>query len=190
MPSSGETARVFFALWPDSAAAARMSAIAQQWQGSLGGRITRTDTLHATLVFIGDVEITRVSTLLALADDIGLPGFDMVLDARGCWGHNRIAYLGAKQIPQALSSLQAELAARVRLAGFSIETRAYIPHITLIRKADCSKMPVEYPVNKNPADPVAWMVRDFVLVKSSICANGSRYEQIGRWPLLEDDATS
>jgi 2'-5' RNA ligase len=38
---------------------------------------------------------------------------------------------------------------------------------------------------ENPAlKLVIWSVRDFVLVKSSMGANGSRYEQIGSWPLL------
>lgn len=187
---TGESARVFFALWPDAAVAARLHAIAQQWHGSLGGRVMREDSLHATLVFIGDIEMTRLAALLDLASDIQLPGFEMAFDSRGCWRHNHIAYLGMHPLPEALQNLQFELASRVQAAGFTIEKRAYSPHVTLIRKAECSNPPKENPINKNPAEPVAWTVRDFVLVKSSIYANGSRYEQIGRWPLLEENPTS
>ncbi len=188
--AGGETARVFFALWPDAAAAAHMHAIAEQWHDSLGGRVTREDTLHATLVFIGEIETARLPVLLALASGIELPGFELALDRRDCWRHNRIAHLGASRMPEALSNLQSELAARVRAAGFEIEKRPFSPHITLIRKADCKNSATESVTNKNPAQPVAWTVRDFVLVKSSLSANASRYEQIGRWPLLEENPTS
>jgi 2'-5' RNA ligase len=188
--SSGEKARVFFALWPDAANAARLHAIAQQWHRSLGGRVTREDSLHTTLVFIGDIALDRLPSLLSLADGIQTSTFDIDFDAGGCWKHNRIAYLGMCQLPKALQNLQFELAARIRAAGFEIEKRSFSPHITLIRKAACDNAAKENPINKNPAEPVTWLVRDFVLVKSSMSANGSHYEQIGRWPLLEDKPTS
>lgn len=188
LASSGEKARVFFALWPDAAAAAQMHAIARTWHHAVGGRVSREDSLHATLVFIGDIAMARLPGLFDLAAGIDLPGFPLMFDRRGCWRHNRIAYLGvsekqiecAGQVPLALLNLQSELAGRVRSAGFVIENRPFSPHITLIRKADCVSATKE-----NPAiEPVSWSVRDFVLVKSSMNANGSRYEQIGRWPLL------
>jgi len=190
LDSRGEKARVFFALWPDAANAARMHAIAQQWHRNFGGRVTREDTLHATLVFIGDIALDRLPSLLAVAEGIQTPSFDIDFDAGGCWKHNRIAYLGMRQLPEALQNLHFEFAARVGAAGFEIEKRPFSPHITLIRKAACGNATMENPINKNPAEPVTWTVRDFVLVKSSIGANGSRYEQIGRWPLLEDKPTS
>jgi 2'-5' RNA ligase len=184
----GDKARVFFALWPDAAVAVRLHAIAQQWHGSLDGRVMREDTLHATLVFLGDVETSRLSTLLDLASVIQLPDFGMVFDTGGCWRHNHIAYLGMRRTPEPLHNLQFDLASRVQSAGFNIEKRHFSPHVTLIRKAACSNAIRE---KENPAtEPVAWTVRDFVLVKSSLSANGSRYEQIGRWPLLEDNPTS
>jgi 2'-5' RNA ligase len=179
---STERARVFFALWPDAEVTVRLHAIARRWHGSLGGRVMREDSLHTTLVFIGDVETSRLPTLLTLAAEIELPSFAVVFDSAGCWRHNQIAYLAMRRMLAALQSLQSELAARSLHAGFALETRPYRPHITLLRKADCR---VENAIKENPAtEPVAWLVRDFVLVKSSLSANGSRYEQIGRWPLL------
>ncbi|OYY93979.1 MAG: 2'-5' RNA ligase [Hydrogenophilales bacterium 28-61-23] len=192
----GNKARVFFALWPDVAAAARLHDIASRWHVGLGGRVMREDSLHATLVFIGDVATDRLATLLDLAGEIDAAAFGVAFDDAGCWRHNQIAYLGMRRMPDALRNLQFELATRVQVAGFRIEQRRYSPHVTLIRKADCSSEMREKEnlgeslENKNPAtEPVAWSVRDFVLVKSSINANGSRYEQIGRWPLLEDYLT-
>jgi len=178
------TLRVFFALWPNADIAARLHAIAQQQHTQLSGRVSRLDTLHATLVFIGNVAPERLPDLLAAAEVVEAPAFHLALDQAGCWRHNHIAYLGAKQVPTALQRLQLTLAERVRSAGFTIETRAYFPHVTLLRKAACGEMIFADPETENPAlKPVIWPVRDFVLVKSSMGANGSRYEPIGRWPL-------
>jgi 2'-5' RNA ligase len=180
--------RVFFALWPDAAAAARLHNIALQQHARLAGRVMRLDSLHATLVFIGDIAAGRLNDLLAVAEGVHQSGFRLSFDHAGCWRHNRIAYLGLKQMPQALQNLQASLAARVNAAGFKLDERVFSPHVTLLRKAECGESGKEKPKEKpkeNPApEPVAWTVRDFVLVKSSLGANGSRYEQIGSWPLL------
>jgi RNA 2',3'-cyclic 3'-phosphodiesterase len=176
------TTRVFFALWPDTAAASRLHALARQLHARLGGRLMREDTLHATLAFIGDIAPERMADLRVAADAVRAPAFRLAFDVAACWRHNHIVYLGMRRIPEALHGLQSDLAARLREAGFPLEARAFSPHITLLRKAECSGMCVE---RENPAtEPVAWSVRDFVLVKSSISANGSRYVQIGRWPLL------
>jgi RNA 2',3'-cyclic 3'-phosphodiesterase len=183
--SNTPTLRVFFALWPNAEVAARLHAIARQQHTYLGGRISRLDTLHATLVFIGTVAPDRLPDLLAAAEDVHAPAFQLQLDQAGCWRHNHIAYLGVRQVPTALQKLQCTLAERVRAAGFTIDTRTYFPHVTLLRKAVCGEMVVGDAEKENPAlKPVIWPVRDFVLVKSSMGANGSRYEQIGRWPLL------
>jgi 2'-5' RNA ligase len=183
--SDSRTLRVFFALWPNAEVAARLHAIAQQQHTHLGGRVSRLDTLHATLVFIGNIAPDRLPDLLAASESVDAPAFQLELDQAGCWRHNHIAYLGAKQVPTALQRLQLKLAEGVRSAGFTIETRTYFPHVTLLRKAACGEMAFGDAEKENPAlKLVIWSVRDFVLVKSSMGANGSRYEQIGSWPLL------
>ena len=179
------TTRVFFALWPDKAAASRLHALARQLHARLGGRLMREDSLHATLAVIGDIAPERVAELRVAADAVRAPGFQLAFDVAACWRHNHIAYLGMRRIPHALHGLQADLAARLRAAGFMLEARVFSPHVTLLRKAECAEMANSKMDKENPAtEPVAWAVRDFVLVRSSIGANGSRYEQIGRWPLL------
>lgn len=181
--NSGKSLRVFFAFWPDTEVAARLHALAQSQHQRLNGRVMREDTLHCTLVFIGNVETERLSDLQAAADGIRLPGFGVTFDQSGCWRHNQIAYLGMQQVPEALKCLQGDLVTRLKTSGFNIEQREYRPHITLLRKADCTAAKAGA-TKENPAtEPVDWAVRDFVLVRSSMSANGSRYEQIGQWPL-------
>jgi 2'-5' RNA ligase len=176
--------RVFFALWPDADAASRLHTIARCWHEVLGGRVMREDSLHATLAFVGDVAPQRLPDLRAVAAGIRLPGMPLAFDRGGCWRHNQIAYLGLRETPDALRCLWSALAAGLRAADFSIETRPFSPHITLLRKANCLAFDAATEKENPATEPVVWSVRDFVLVMSSISANGSRYEQIGAWPLL------
>jgi RNA 2',3'-cyclic 3'-phosphodiesterase len=195
--SGPNPARVFFAFWPDAETAVHLHQIALQWQKKLGGRVTRADSIHATLVFVGNVSADQLPALLALPSSIQLPAFQVSFDTADCWQHNHIAHLGMHNLPEPLRQLQFELETGVRGLDLKIETRAYRPHLTLIRKAECNLANTNTNTNantnanknlaakENPAiKPVTWSVRDFVLVKSSMSANGSRYEQIGRWPLL------
>jgi 2'-5' RNA ligase len=194
---------MFLALWPDMAAAARLHLMASHWKIRSGGRVMREDSLHSTLVFIGDVALSQRASLLDLAGEIRAEAFRVAFDISGCWRHNQIAYLGMKQIPAALLDLQTDLVTRVRKAGFRVDAQPYCPHITLIRKAECSgssggaskvaafdERAKDVAENENPAEPVVWTVRDFVLVKSSLSASGSHYEQVGRWPLLKDNPSA
>ena len=75
------TARVFFALWPTAAERAQLAA----WQAPLkrlcGGRAMRGETLHNTLVFIGDVDgMTRC----AQASGAGMPSSRLLPQSAGC----------------------------------------------------------------------------------------------------------
>lgn len=181
--SAGARARVFFALWPAPEAQARLTRETQRLHRLLGGRPTHPDTLHLTLVFVGDVEAPRLGELAAAAAKVSCPAFDLSFDREACWRHNRIAHVGVSRPPQALLDLVGQLSAGLRNAGLAFDARPYVPHITLIREADCARFPK--PANENPAlEPIPWSARDFVLVKSSLRPEGARYEQLGRWPLL------
>ncbi len=169
--------RVFFALWPDPPLRARLAAAASSLHALLGGRAMRPESLHLTLVFVGDVAEERQTELCAAAADVRSDRFEVLFDQLQCWSHNRIANLGASQTPEGLIDLVRRLEDRLDAIDVAFDRRAYVPHITLVRKADCRK--------KNPApEAVAWPARDFVLVKSSLRPEGARYEELGRWPLL------
>lgn len=173
----GETARLFFALWPDPATRAALEATTRRAHAAYGGKPTRGDTLHLTLRFLGDVALARIPTLCASAAGIRAPAFTLVLDHIDCWCHNRIACLGGRETPGALGALVAALDDLAVEAGLPRETRPYRPHVTLARGATCGQ--------ENPApEKLLWTARDFVLVRSSLRTAGARYQQLGRWPLL------
>lgn len=181
MTETAGQSRVFFALWPTPELRRRLHRETRRLHHLLDGRPTRPDTLHLTLVFIGTVDNRRLPELAAVASRIRCAAFDLRFDQVDCWRHNRIAHLGTARPPMALLDLVAQLSGHLKAAGVVFDERAYTPHITLVRKADCSRMDR----NENPApEPIDWFARDFVLVRSSLRPDGAHYEQLGRWPLL------
>jgi RNA 2',3'-cyclic 3'-phosphodiesterase len=184
-----ETARVFFALWSEEAVRRRLAEEAKRLHTLLGGRQTRTDTLHLTLLFIGQLARDRLPDLQAAVRQLQAPAFELVFDQADCWRHNRIAFLGASQPPEALFALVSGLEGAAAGLGIPFDRRAYKAHITLVRNARCMK--------KNPAAgrasleritipppaPVSWRASDFVLVESRLDTDGARYALLERFSL-------
>lgn len=169
--------RLFFALWPGADASAGLAEAGERLHGVCGGRRTRAETIHLTLSFLGDVEPERIDDLLALAGEIRAPAFGFNLTRFGWWPHNRIVWAAPDETPAELMLLVDALRERLLGAGFRFDTKPFVPHVTLLRKADCRKKPL-------PAGEVEWRVEDFVLVRSVPSESGSTYEVVGRWNLL------
>ncbi len=169
--------RVFFALWPSDAERAALAA----WQSPLatlcGGKAMRPETLHNTLVFIGNVAQHRLEALsLAVREVRGMP-FELRLDEARYWGHNHIVYATPNRTPKALENLVAALRERLQQHRFHFDLRDYQPHITLLRHASWREAVL-------PSMPyVAWRVDSFVLMQSLSDAAGARYEILERFPL-------
>jgi 2'-5' RNA ligase len=172
------TVRLFFALWPNATECAALSAWSSPLRELCGGRVMRTDTLHSTLVFLGDVEESRLEVLRLLAKGANTRGFELKLTAAHYWGHNRIVYAAPDATPPQLAELVQELEARLRKHHFHIENRAYRPHVTLLRNAQWRDAPLP------PMPAVTWKFNDFALVQSRRAEEGAAYyDVLARFPL-------
>ncbi|ARO88718.1 RNA 2',3'-cyclic phosphodiesterase [Nitrosospira lacus] len=176
-----ETLRVFFAIWPGDVARVQLSGLAEQLRGKsfCSGRKTKTENIHLTLVFVGEVGASKLDALYRVADEIkdsGMSAFDFVVEKIRYWKRNRIVYATTGGIPPELTGLVSTLECALSTAGFVLEQRTYKPHITLMRDALCQTLP-------ELAEPIAWQVREWMLVKSEQTSGGSVYTPIGRWPL-------
>jgi 2'-5' RNA ligase len=171
-------ARVFFAVWPDEPAAAALSRVAAEGRQACGGRAMRQDSLHLTLAFLGDLPAGRLLEARRSADellaDARPAAFTLTLDRLAHWRHNRILWAGGQS--PALTALADGLCRRLREAGFRLDDRPFTAHLTLLRDARC-------PAPPPPVEPVAWLVREFVLAESALSPAGAHYRAIGRWPL-------
>ncbi len=175
------TARVFFALWPEAAEREQLAA----WQAPLerlcGGRAMRGETLHNTLVFIGDVELYGLEVLQFAAGEVSGEGFDLCFDQAHYWGHNHIVYAAPHRMPQQLAQLVDALGQRLAAHRFKFDRREYKPHVTLLRNAHWSDAPL-------PAmQPVSWQIRDFALVQSVPRDGLTGYRVLARFPLGAGD---
>ena len=173
---AGKTLRLFFALWPDEATQRNFDRAGQLLYRDCGGKRTRRDNIHLTLAFLGDVPIERVDVLRTIAQSLSIPVFDLNFDRLGWWRRNQIGWSAPGDAPKALFDLVNGLQQGLAAQGFKTEDRAYLPHITLLRRAHCKAVHFE-------AEAIAWPVREFVLVSSVLSENGSAYEIIGRWDL-------
>lgn len=170
-----ERARLFFALWPDAATAAILHRLGESARQRFGGRCMHRDTLHLTLAFIGGVPRVRIAELLELGAHVRPHAFHLALDILGEWARKHIVWAGPAQAPEPLTALADDLRRVLADAGFAIEARPFVPHVTLLRNAACAtrRAPLELPVR--------WAVHGFVLVESKLLPSGARYEVLGRW---------
>lgn len=148
---------------------------------AVSGRRIRDDSIHLTLAFVGDVDSARLAELLAPPAELAVARFTLTFDCWGCWPRNGIAWVAPSRVPDALRELAARTETWLREAGFEMDVRPFNPHVTLVRKALCAPLPGSTP-------SIEWQVEDFVLVRSTLAPDGSRYETIGRWPLAGVDS--
>ena len=171
------TKRLFFALWPDERARARLARIAAEVAHVGQGRTPRPESLHLTLAFLGEVSEDRV----ALAEAAGARAADAVdpfalaLDQVGGNAYG-VAWFTPAAVPSPLHELQDALAEALAASGFDRERRMFRPHVTLAR--DCVRS-----AQRGPMPPVEWSVERLSLVASTLGPGGSRYADLASWPL-------
>jgi len=174
-PAQPGTLRLFFALWPDDATRDALNRTGKWLHQHWGGRRMRADTLHITLAFLGSTPAEQLEALFACAEAVQTDAFDLILDQAGSWRHNRIGWLGASQTPPQYIELVGALNAALRGAGYSVDARPHVPHVTLLRNSVGGAVP--------ECEPVCWPISDFVLVASRRESDGMHYDVIRRWPL-------
>ena len=140
-----------------------------------GGRRTRRENIHLTLAFLGAVE-PELGRVIAVADQIRLPPFALAFTRLGWWQQNQLAWAAPSETPRPLLDLFKALQLGLGEEGFKFDERRFLPHVTLLRKANC-------PAAMLVSEPLQWRVNDFVLVRSTLHQEGPHYAIVKRWPL-------
>jgi 2'-5' RNA ligase len=93
--------------------------------------------LHLTLTFLGEVPASQADDVVrSFSGSVPLPAFEIVLAGLGVFpprGAPRAVWTGVRDGESALRALHAEVARRVRDAGFAAGDGAFRPHLTLAR---------------------------------------------------------
>ena len=176
-PTHNSKMRVFFALWPKSAERARLAAWQMPLKQLCGGRVMRDETLHCTLVFVGEIAQSRLEALQLAAQEVSSGAFELCFDTAHYWGHNHIAYAAPGKVPTPLLHLVEMLEQRLARHRFKFDRRAYKPHVTLLRNAHWSDAPLP------EMQPVCWQIKDFALVQSIQLDGLASYRVLARFPL-------
>lgn len=172
-----ETARLFFAIRPDSAVQAALKRMARKAvAGQQGGQCVKPENIHLTVLFLGDVESDRIDSLREIASSVTAQMFSLSIQGTLFWKKNRIVMANVVHYPAALFALAGTLKTALVAAGFTCEERQYKPHITLIRKVG-AHLPMQL------ENPIQWDVSDWLLLQSRLSSHGSCYTELGRWPL-------
>jgi RNA 2',3'-cyclic 3'-phosphodiesterase len=157
--------RLFLAIMPDTAAALRMSRLAESLKRAhrLSGEPIALDRLHVSLFFLG--RLSGDATCAARAEEGELPiapfevRFDRTASFRGGPGRRPLVLIGGDGVEQ-LKSFRRRLGAWLVSNGFKRAARTnFEPHVTLLYDSCCVD---EYPL----AEPVCWMVKEMVLIQS------------------------
>jgi len=137
----------------------------------------QSDTLHNTLVFIGNIAQSRLEPLQLAAQEVSGKGFELCFEVARYWGHNHIVYAAPEHLPPALTQLVLALEQSLASHGFKFDIREYRPHVTLIRNARWTDAPL-------PAmQPVRWKITDFTLMQSVSHEGIAVYRVLARLPL-------
>ncbi len=166
--------RLFFALWPDAATRAGLSAWQARIGGECGGRPVAPENLHLTLKFLGAVPQSSLDELRVIAAQAVMPPIQLVLDRVGFWPRPAVVFAGADHVPPALAALAGYLDDAASGLGIAPERRRFRAHCTLFRKA--ARRPGA------ACEPLCWKIRGFVLAESLAGRDGVSYRVIGKWP--------
>jgi 2'-5' RNA ligase len=166
--------RLFFALWPDPAAADRLAQLAGELAGRSRGKPVPAGKIHLTLAFLGSVADERVADLLAVR--VPAPAFAMRLDCVGAFRKAAVAWAGVESPPRELLALQSALTQTLAGLGFALEERPYVPHVTLVRKVGGA-------LARTAIEPIEWPVLEVTLVRSD--TGTGRYTRLSGWHLRD-----
>ena len=177
----GRSMRVFFAIWPKDAAWRQLCDLSEKLELVCGGRRTRAESIHLTLIFLGEMETSQLDALCVAANTVKGRAFNFIVEGVRYWKFNRVVYAGTGEVPLELFDLVDSLQDTLSANGFSFDHRAFTPHITLVRKVQRYVLPK--PLIRL-VEPIVWPVSEWILVKSEQASDRSVYTPIGRWPLV------
>ena len=160
--------RLFFALWPPDELRTRIARATRAEVQGTGGKPTPQENLHITLHFLGPTPEDRIAPLIERVAALPMEPFDLVLDHYGYWNRSRTLWMSLRETPPVLAELARDLRRIAHELGFPKDRRAFLPHITLVRK-------VNRLTPRDPPAPIEWAVNEFVLAGSRLGGRHSSY---------------
>jgi RNA 2',3'-cyclic 3'-phosphodiesterase len=177
--------RLFFALQPSAAIAARTMEVAAPWFGELQVAPVPAGNLHATLCFMGAVAPERLGQLREVASHIRARPVELEFDEFNFWDTPRVLCACASRESAEATALSIALHEATIAAGFSPDAKIFRAHLTLARKIrPALAEKITWPQKISPGFVVR--CEEFVLMESHRDEQGSIYSVVNSWPLYEN----
>ena len=181
--------------WLDALAAAQE----ELRRDGLRLRYVRPESIHVTLMFLGETPAARIGDLSAAlaAAAAESPVCMLTLAAAGTFGSRRrprVVWYGLAGELTALGSLQRHVEERLARVGFAPEGREFRPHLTLARvpddlsPAEAERIAPAIERLRVPQPP-PFRVEAIALMQSRLGPGGARYTMRENWPLSEAAGT-
>ncbi len=150
----------------------------------------RTEKLHLTLKFLGEIEAARLEAVARAASRAAEASvkFEVSLREAGAFpasGNPRVLWLGLHDASGHLAELQERLESECEREGFAREKRPFRPHITIarIRFPNAAARHLGRVHREREFAPAVFGVSEFVVMQSQLGAGGSRYTPLSRHEL-------
>lgn len=168
MNAGADTLRLFYALWPDPVTRMKLSALQQQ----VSGRMMLVENLHLTLAFLGNQPRSLLPLLESVLHRLPLPAMQLEIDSLDYFSKPRIAWVGPRQAPASLFSLQRDLMKALADTQINLKPVAgFRPHITLARDA---------PPQRAEIQTIYWKVSEIALLESVSSLQGPQYHVLAQ----------
>ncbi len=130
--------RAFIAIAvPESVLKSCQEIMAQLKGLNLQGRFAKTDSIHLTLQFLGNIEEDQIALIAQVLEQAGreIAPFDLEVGRLGVFpqlANPRVVWIGAEPVDE-LMTLQSKIQQGLEPLGFPREKRNFHPHLTLLR---------------------------------------------------------
>lgn len=178
--------RLFVAVFPPPEVREEASSTARHMLSDDRIRWSRSENVHLTLKFLGDVDEESLNDLRAILEDAcaGDAPFEARLAGLGAFPsarRARIIWAGIGAGLEQLRSLAAGVDVALSSLGFERETRPYEPHLTLGRVRG---RPVSLDLPAEVGDDLLFEVRRSELTESTLTYGGPTYRTIEDFVLV------
>ena len=155
--------------------------VAVRLSGTLDAvRWVKSENIHLTLKFLGDVQEDRFPDLQDAIDRVGTAfgPIQLGLDAVGAFpspGRARVIWVGLSGDLLQLNRMHLEMDSAASECGFEPETRPFRPHLTLGRSRSAT---VSLPDVDQMVSPILFEAARLRLIRSDLGRRGARYTDL------------
>ena len=164
--------RCFVAAVPDEATQSRLDALVQTLRRRYPrARSTRTENLHLTLAFIGELPAEQAAEVARRLGELHIEPFTWHLTEVGGFARARVVWAGGADEPR-LAALAAEVRRILLELHVAHDDRPFVAHVTLLRQVAAAPA-------VQAIEAIAWPIRSVQLMVSEQEAAGpTRYRRL------------